>query len=115
MPANEIRRRRYLKEFGICTRCGTEHVEPERTKCAGCLQAGREWAWQCGFFAYSVADCGNGTVISLAAFENREAAEATSQRAMAWAEQTMRDIPDPEVIRTELKLRIVNEAALPKS
>jgi hypothetical protein len=68
-----------------------------------------------GFVAYSVADCGNGTVVSLAAFENREAAEATSQRAMAWAEQTMRDIPDPEVIRAELKLRIVNEAALPKS
>lgn len=68
-----------------------------------------------GFVAYSAADCGNGTVISLAAFENREAAEATSQRAMAWAEQAMRGIPDPEVIRAELKLRIVNEAALPKS
>jgi heme-degrading monooxygenase HmoA len=68
-----------------------------------------------GFVAYSAADCGNGTVISLSAFENREAAEATSKRAMAWAEEAMRDIPDPEVIRAELKLRIVNEAALPKS
>lgn len=64
-----------------------------------------------GFVAYSAADCGNGTVISLAAFENREAAEAASQRAMVWAKEAMRDIPDPEVIRAELKLRIVNEAA----
>lgn len=68
-----------------------------------------------GFVAYSVADCGDGTVVSLAAFESSEAAEATSRRAMAWAEQTMRDIPDPEVIRAELKVRIVNEAALAKS
>lgn len=68
-----------------------------------------------GFVAYSAADCGNGVVISLAAFENREAAEAMSQRAMAWAEQAMRGIPDPEVIRAELKLRIVNDAALPNS
>jgi hypothetical protein len=64
-----------------------------------------------GFVAYSAADCGNGTVISLAAFENREAAEAASQRAMIWAKEAMRDIPDPEVIRAELKLRIVDEAA----
>lgn len=68
-----------------------------------------------GFVAYSAADCGNGTVISLAAFENREAAETVAQRAMPWAEQAMRDIPDPEVIRAELKLRIVNEAALADS
>ena len=64
-----------------------------------------------GFVAYSAADCGRGTVISLAAFENREAAEEASQRAMVWAKEAMRDIPDPEVIRAELKLRIVDEAA----
>jgi heme-degrading monooxygenase HmoA len=68
-----------------------------------------------GFVAYSVADCGNGTVISLAAFESREAAEATSQRAMAWAEQAMEGIPDPEVIRAEIRLRIVNTAVLAQS
>jgi hypothetical protein len=64
-----------------------------------------------GFVAYSAIDAGDGVVVSLAAFESRETAEATQTRAMAWAEQAMQDIPDPEVTRGDIKLRIVNEEA----
>jgi len=65
-----------------------------------------------GFVAYSAIDAGDGVVVSTAAFESRETAEATQARAMAWAEQAMTDIPDPEVMRGDIKLRIVNEEAL---
>ncbi len=61
-----------------------------------------------GFVAYSAIDCGNGTLISLVAFESRETAEAITARTSAWAEHVMQDIPDPEVTRADIKLRFVN-------
>jgi quinol monooxygenase YgiN len=56
-----------------------------------------------GLGSYTVLDAGGGTVVSLSAFQDREAAERSNEQVRAWAQENLREfLPNPpEVTRAE--------------
>jgi heme-degrading monooxygenase HmoA len=60
-----------------------------------------------GFAIYTVLDAGEGVVVSLSAFTDRAAAEASTQQALAWVRDHLEPFhpQPPQVISGEIKVR----------